>query len=105
MQTRRLFIPLSCWVVVIFHAIAGPTISSKSADANAARVESAMNDKLMYGEAVTQYTTFDLPRQGGGNLSTSNIGGKDGQVVHNPLFEEMMRLFRPPKAPRVLIFM
>jgi hypothetical protein len=35
------------------------TVSSKSADANAARVEAAANDRLKRGEAANQYSSFD----------------------------------------------
>jgi hypothetical protein len=35
------------------------TVSSKSADANAVRVEAVANDRLKRGEAANQYTSFD----------------------------------------------
>jgi hypothetical protein len=35
------------------------TVRSKSADANAARVEAAANDKLKRGESANEYTSFD----------------------------------------------
>jgi ephrin-A len=63
------------------------TVSSKSADANAARVEAATNDKLKRGEAANQYSSFDAPEQGSaGGSSAVNFGREGGQVVHNPLF-------------------
>jgi serine/threonine protein kinase len=64
------------------------TVSSKSADANAARVEAATNDKLKRGEAANQYSSFDAPEQGSaGGSSAVNFGREGGQVVHNPLFD------------------
>ena len=65
------------------------TVSSKSADANAARVEAATNDKLKRGEAANQYSSFDAPDQGSaGGSAATNFGRADGQVVvHNPLFD------------------
>ena len=64
------------------------TVSSKSADANAARVEAATNDKLKRGEAANEYSSFDAPDQGSaGGSAAANFGRADGQVVHNPLFD------------------
>jgi hypothetical protein len=63
------------------------TVSSKSADANAARVEAAANDRLKRGEAANQYSSFDDAPGGGGATTMPNVGRDDGQVVHNPLFD------------------
>jgi serine/threonine protein kinase len=58
------------------------TVSSKSADANAARVEAATIAKLKRGSAANQYSSFeDAP----GVAPT--VGPVDGHVMHNPLFD------------------
>jgi hypothetical protein len=65
------------------------TVSSKSADANAARVEAATNDKLKRGEAANQYSSFDDASSGDGGVASAppSAGRADGRVVHNPLFD------------------
>jgi serine/threonine protein kinase len=65
------------------------TVSSKSADANAARVEAATNDKLKRDEAANQYSSFDDASGGdsGVALALPSVGRADSRVVHNPLFD------------------
>jgi hypothetical protein len=53
------------------------TVSSKSADANAARVEAATNDRLKRGEAANQYTSFD-------DTGDASGGGDGGAVYEVP---------------------
>jgi serine/threonine protein kinase len=75
------------------------TVSSKSADANAARVEAAANDKLKRGEAANQYSSFDDAPGGGGAKTMPNVGRDDGQVVHNPLFNVDAFIEKAATAP------
>jgi serine/threonine protein kinase len=55
------------------------TVSSKSADANAARVEAAAKDRLARGEATNQYTSFDTP------AGAVGAGGSADQLVDDML--------------------
>jgi serine/threonine protein kinase len=83
------------------------TVSSKSADANAVRVEAATNDRLKRGEAANQYTSFSEATPAGPQQlaltnnenprfaivsdvedSTLSGGRATGRVVHNPLFDD-----------------
>jgi serine/threonine protein kinase len=76
------------------------TVSAKSSDANAARVEAATNDKLKRGEAANQYSSFeDAPVEAGGMSSAPSVGRADGQVVHNPLFDVDAFVARVANAP------
>jgi hypothetical protein len=54
------------------------TVSSKSADANAARVEAAANDKLKRGEAANQYSSFDE----GVDATTAATQGQVKQTIN-----------------------
>ena len=51
------------------------TVCSKSADANAARVEAAANDRLKRGEAANQYTSFDDAGDAGGAVGANGSKG------------------------------
>jgi serine/threonine protein kinase len=55
-------------------------VSSKSADANAARVEAAANDRLKRGEAANQYSSFEDGEGGGGA-----VGEETTQLVNKIL--------------------
>jgi hypothetical protein len=66
------------------------TVSSKNADANAARAEAVANDKLKRGVAANQFSSFDDASGGYGGVVASappSAGRSDGRVVHNPLFD------------------
>jgi serine/threonine protein kinase len=59
------------------------TVSSKSADANAARVEAAAIDRLKRGEAANQYTSFDAAGDDGGGGGA--VGEEKTQLVNKIL--------------------